>query len=162
MQELLKEEDKRKGKYKKRKYISRTDSEKYKAHHWTFNISINGERINKTFSDKKNGDKSSALLACLAYRNKILKKYNVVFMEGLRKPPTHEDAKGVCFYIKKSMVKGKWYEYATFKAYWHEPAPNGKQKRKTRLFYISKHGFEVARKKALAHRKKMIKQWYGK
>lgn len=161
IQELLEAEEKQQNKEKKRKYISRTDNDERRAHHWTFNIRINGKRINKTFSDKKNGGKASALLACIAYRKKILEEYSVVFIDGLKKQPYSEDAEGVCFYIKKSMVKGKWYEYPTFKAYWHEPTIDGKQTRKAKCFYISKYGYKRAKQKAIKFRKEKLKELYG-
>lgn len=145
----------------KRKWICRIDNDKTHSHHWIFNIVVNKNRITKTFSDLKHGGKHSSLLACVAFRAKIIEEHNLVFMKGIRKQPFDSTKAGVSFGMRKDRVKGKLYEYPVWKCYWHEPDANGKQVRKGKLFYVHKHGFKRAKQKAVKFRKDKLKELYG-
>ena len=141
----------------KRKYISRVDCDKRKMHHWVVNITFNKKRFNKTFTDKKNGGKHNALLAAVAYRQKIIEENNIVFMKGIKKNPYDETKKGICVTTKKD---GK-YTYPVVKCYWHEPDINGKQRRRSKSFSINKHGLKRAQQRAKKYRETKLKELYG-
>lgn len=156
IQALVEEVDITEATAKKRKYIRRVDDEKRGAHYWTVNIIYDGERYNKTFADIKNGDRSSALLAALGWRDKLIKELGIVFQKGLKKPPTHPRSKGVYFKVKKNGDN----RYSYHVCYWHEEV-DGKRVRKYKAFSTHKYGPLRSRQKAIKFRKEKLKELYG-
>lgn len=156
IQNLVEEANLTKETDKKRKYILRVDDDKRNAHYWTVNIYHDNERYNKTFADLKNGGKSSALLAATGYRDKLIKELGIVFQQGLKKPPTHPNSKGIYFKVKRN--GDKYYSYIV--AYWHEEL-KGKRVRKYKAFSTNKYGTLRARQKAKKFRKEKLKELYG-
>lgn len=157
MQELLEEAQPKQATDQKRKYIRRVDDEERKAHYWQINLVYNRKRHFKTFADKKCGGKTSALLAAVAYRDKLIKELGIIFKKGLKKSPVHPESEGIYF---KQKTSGK-YTYDYWMAYWHEPGIDGKQVRKFKSFSVHKYGKIRAKQKAKKYREDKIKELYG-
>jgi len=156
IQELIGEALPNKSAEQKRKYIARVDKPEKSMHYWYVNVDIKEERYRKTFCDKKNGGKTSALLAAVGYRDKLLKELGIVILKGHDKQPYDPDKKGV--YYKEKSSNGYTYPYML--AYWQEPV-KGKQIRKYKAFSINKYGYNKAKGLAIKFRKNKLKELYG-
>ena len=103
MQELLKDgSPNNKALNKKRKHIHRYDQPKTGRYYWRVVIRIKGSDYSKCFFDTTNGGKAPALLAAVAYRDKIMKEYGLVHIKGLKQQPFDNTSEGVCFQNKKN------------------------------------------------------------
>ena len=142
---------------KKRRYIRRIDNDETYEHLWCVEIRFKSKgRYKKKFADKKNGGRSSALLAAISWRNKKSKEFGVVIHKDTARMPHNPDCEGVHQTIKK--VKG--IEYDVVVARWNEPV-NNKVVRKTKTYYIKKYGLKRAIRLAKKYRKDKIEELYG-
>lgn len=157
MQELLEKANPKSATDKKRKYIQRTDKPEKSAHYWTVNIETPDVRYNKTFCDLKNGGKTSALLAAVGWRDKLLKDLGITILKGFKKQPFNKESKGV--YYKEKSDRGYTYPYMI--CYWHEPRGDGKQIRKYKSFSINKYGYKKATRLAIKFRDEILRELYG-
>lgn len=139
----------------KRKYITRMDVPERQAHYWHLKIRVNGFYESKTFCDLKCGGKSSALLAAVLYRDKVIREQGIVFDKDFKKHP-YDPTKGV--YKKTKTYNGYSYDY--WIANWHETV-NCKRVRKSKAFSTNKYGKIRAKQKATKYRKEKLKELYG-
>ena len=156
IQELIGEALPEKSTEKKRKYITRMDVPERCAHYWHVQIRVNGFYAQKTFCDKTCGGKTSALLAAVGYRDKVLKEQGIVFRKDLKEHPYDPTKLGVSF--KTKTYNGYSYDY--WVAHWYETIKD-KRVRRSKAFGTNKHGKVRAKQKAIKYRKDKLKELYG-
>ena len=124
---------------------------------WEVRIMRRGKKVEKFFSDNGYGGKTQALRAAKEYRDKLeatMKPYTVA--ERAKKPSKRNSSGvvGVRKSYRKDIRDGYEYTYYCWVAQWTD----GKGRRRTKSFSIDKFGDEKAFQKAVAARKKGIKE----
>ena len=133
--------------------ITRIDQPEKKNHGFYVRVTHRGKSNQKYFPDKASGGKTKALKAAKDYRNKLLAKMPKYKQEAAAKKKRRikkSGVTGVTHVVSKS-PKGKTYEY------WQAAWVDGKNKRKTAKFSISRYGNDKALNMAKRARREGLK-----
>jgi hypothetical protein len=116
-----------------------------------------GEKIEKYFADNAFGGKLAALREAKKCRDELERELSPYSVRELAKRPSKRNTSGVVGVrmTYRKDVRGD-YEYTYY--FWVAQWTDGKGRRKTRSFAIDKYGDEKAFQKALAARRKGIKE----
>lgn len=139
---------------KKHKHISRIDSGS--THCWLHRRVINNKTVSKTFTDGVYGGKMKAKRAAIAHDKKLDREHEPFDRTGINLPigkkaninNTYSEIAGVCLVTRKKRVGNKKHEILAWVATWREVG-----KKCSKSFSVIRHGYEVARNKAVKRRR---------
>ena len=123
---------------------------------WEVRIQRKGEKVEKYFSDKKNGGRRGALRAAKEFRDEFEKKHSKYSVEELAESPSKRNKSGVVgVRLHRQVDQRGDYEYHYW--YWVAQWTDGRGRRRTRSFSFHQYGEDEAFRLACEARSEGIK-----
>ncbi|NNC99372.1 MAG: AP2 domain-containing protein [Gammaproteobacteria bacterium] len=132
--------------------ISRIDDDRYHTHAWRVSLTRRGKRHVRNFSDKKCGDKETALSLAVEFRDRLLLRYPPISRKEFCDAKRRNNKTGITgvyrysksYRLKDGTVKESWY--------WEANWPSIAGTSICKSYSVKRYGEELAKQMAIRAR----------